>query len=130
MAFATAGRAEDEQIGALLEPVMAGRQGHDLGLGEHRHGLELEAVEALAWQQAGFGEMTLDASAVAFGQFMLGQGGQEAGCRPALLVGLLGEVRPHGLDARQAQFAEQQVEPSGVDGFARAHAGSPLSRAS
>jgi len=36
---------------------------------------------------------------------MLGEGRKEAGSRPAFLVGLLGELGPDQLDARQAQLA-------------------------
>src|SRR4029077_1120077 len=62
MALAAAGRTEEEQIGALLEPGVAGGNRHDLGPGDHRHGLELEGVEGLARQEAGFGETALDAA--------------------------------------------------------------------
>jgi hypothetical protein len=68
--------------------------------------------------------MPLDAPTVALGQFVLGDCGQEAGGGPALLVGLFGKARPHGLDRGQAQFVEQDAEPSGVDGGGRHHAGS------
>ncbi len=91
MALAAAGRPEQEQVGAFVEPGVAGGDGHDLGLGDHRHGLEVEAVEGLAGQQAGFGEVPLDAAAITLGQFVLGDGGEEAGGGPAFLVGLLGE---------------------------------------
>jgi hypothetical protein len=72
MALAAAGRAEEEQIGALLEPGVAGGNRHDLGPGDHRHGLELEGVEGLARQEVGFGEMALDAAAIALGEFVFG----------------------------------------------------------
>ena len=53
---------------------------------------------------------------------VLGERGEEAGGRPALLVGLLGELGPDQLDARQAQLGEQQLDARGVDGVARRHA--------
>ncbi len=130
MTFAAAGRPEDEQIGPLLEPDIACGEGHDVCFREHRHGLELEGVEGLCRQQAGFGEMSLDAAPVAFGQLMLGQGGQEPCGWPSLLVGALGEPRPHELDGRQAQFIEQEGEFSGVDSVFGGHGASPPTPAS
>ena len=80
----------------------------------------------LPGRQAGFGEMALDAAAVAFGQLVLGEGGQEAGGGPAFLVGLFGELRPDELDGGQAQLVEQQAERGGVDSGGRLHAASPV----
>ena len=72
------------------------------------HRIELEAVERLAGWQAGFVEMTLDAAAGEVGHLVLGERGQEAGGRPALLVGSCGEVRPDELDRGQAEIGEGQ----------------------
>ena len=108
--LAGAGRAEHEEVGALLEPAVAGGERHDLGLGDHRHGVEVEAVEGLAGRQPRLGQMALDAAAGAFGELVLGQGGEEAGGGPALLVGALGEARPDVRDAGQAQLGEQEAE--------------------
>ena len=91
--LAAAGRAEHEEVVALLEPAVAGDERHDLGLGDHRHGVEVEAVEGLAGRQARLGEMALDAAAGALGELVLGQRREEAGGGPALLVGALGEAR-------------------------------------
>ena len=55
----------------------------------------------LPGRQAGFGEMALDAAAIALGEFVLGDGGEEAGGGPAFLVGLLGEFGPYELDGGQ-----------------------------
>ena len=129
VALAAAGRAEQEQIGALAEPAVAGGERHDLRLGDHRHGLEVEAVEGLSGGQPRLDEMALDATATAFGDLVLGDGGEEAGRRPAFLVGLLGKLRPQHLDGGQPQFVEQQIEARGVDGVGRAHAASPISAA-
>ena len=63
-----------------------------MGLGDHRHGVEVEAVEGLAGEQPGLGEMALDAAAVALGDLVFGEGGEEAGGGPALLVGPGGEA--------------------------------------
>jgi hypothetical protein len=67
MAFSAAGRTEQKQVGALGQPAVAGRCGHDLGLGlgDHRHGFEVEGVEGLSRWQAGLREMALDASPAA-----------------------------------------------------------------
>ena len=88
---------------------------HHLGLRDHRHGFEVERGERLAGGQTRLGEMPLDAAAATVGHLVLGEGRKEAGRRPAFLVGLLGELGPHQLDARQAQLAEQQFDAGGVD---------------
>ena len=87
MGFAAARSADQEQVGALVDPAVAGadRQAH-VGLGDHRHGVEVEAVEGLAGQQLGLGEMAREAPAVPFGDLVLGERGQEACRRPAFLV--------------------------------------------
>ena len=122
MALAAAGRAEQQQIGALVQPAIAGGERHDLRLADHRHGLEVEGVEGLAGGQPGFGEMALDAAAAALGDLVLGERGEEAGGGPAFLVGLLGELGPHQLDGGQAQLGEQQLDAGGVDRIGRRHA--------
>ena len=122
--LAAAGRAEHQQVGTLIQPAIAGGDSHDLRLRYHRQRLELECLESFSGQEAGFGEMAFDTAAIAFGQFVLGERGQEPGGGPALLVGLLGELRPHHLGGGQTQFVEQQCEPSGVDDGGL-HAASP-----
>jgi hypothetical protein len=67
--------------------------------------------------------MALDAAAAAFGHLMLGDGGEEAGSWPTLLVGPFSKLRPQGLDGGQPKLVEQQAEACGVD---RAHATSPI----
>jgi hypothetical protein len=59
--------------------------------------------------------MALDAAAAAIGRFVLGERGEEACGGPALLVGLLGELGPHQLDARQVQLGQQQFDASGIN---------------
>ncbi|MGY3363409.1 hypothetical protein ACVWZL_000534 [Bradyrhizobium sp. GM2.4] len=76
-------------------------------LGDHRHSLEVEVVEGLSSGQPRLDEMALDAAAAAFGDLVLGNGGEEAGRRPAFLVGLLGKLRPQHLDGWQPQLVEQ-----------------------
>ena len=102
MRLAAAGRAEHQEIGALVEPAVAGGERHDLSLADHRHGVEVEAVEGLAGRQSGLVEMTLDAPARAVGHLVFGERGEEARGGPAFLVGSRGEVGPDGLDGRQA----------------------------
>ena len=94
MALAAAGRAEEQDIGALLKPAIARGQRHDLRLADHWHGLEVEGVERLAGRQSRLGEMALDAAATAVGHLVLGKRRQEARCRPAFLVGLLRRAWP------------------------------------
>ena len=74
MALSAAGRAEQEQIGALAQPAVAGGERGHLRLGDHRHGFEVEAVEGLSGRQPRLGEMTLDAASAAFGEFVFGDG--------------------------------------------------------
>jgi hypothetical protein len=107
MAFAAAGWAEQEQVGALGQPAVAGGDGHDLG--EHRHGLEVEGVESLSGWQASVGEMAFDPSAAPFGEFMFGDGGEEACSGPSFLVSLFGKLRPQQLDGGQAQLVDQAL---------------------
>src|SRR5215210_3011518 len=116
---------EEEQVRARGEPGIASRDRHDLSLGDHRDGVEVEAVERLAGRQARLGEVALDPAPVAFGELVLGNGGQEAGGGPALLVGLLGELGPDRLDGRQTQFVQHHAEAGGIDGGGRLHAAPP-----
>jgi hypothetical protein len=115
--LAAAGRPEQEDVGPGLEPHVAGGEGHHLRLGEDRHAVEVEGGERLARRQPGLGHVPLDAAALAVGGLVLGQGGEEAGGGPALLVGLLGELRPDGLDAGEAQLGEQELDAGGIDGI-------------
>ena len=71
------------------------------------------------------GKVTLDPAVGAFGQFVFGDGREEARGWPALLVGLFGELRPEGLDRRQAQLVEHDAEACFVDMVSFGHAPSP-----
>ena len=110
MAFPTAGRSEEEEVGALAEREVPGREGHHLGLGEHGDGGELEVGEALAGEQPGVAQMPLDPPAGALGEFVLGQRGEEARRRPALRIRPLAELLPQLLHGGQAQFAQHQAQ--------------------
>ena len=67
--------------------------------------------------------MALDAAASAFGELVFGEGREEPGGGPALLVGAFGEAGPDMLDGGQAQLAQQEAEAGLVDGISRGHAG-------
>src|SRR5207248_6969562 len=99
----SAGRTEQQEIGALLEPAIACGERHHLRLADHRHHLEVEAVERFADGQSCFGQVTLDAAAAAIGDLMLGESGQEAGGWPTFLVRLLGEREPQKIDVGEAR---------------------------
>ena len=87
-------------LAPFRQPSVARRQRHHLGFRDHRHGLEVERGECLADRQTRLGKMPFDAAAATVGHLVLGERRQEASCRPAFLVGLLGELGPHQLDAR------------------------------
>jgi hypothetical protein len=101
-------------FGALPEPAVAGGERHHLGLGDHRHRVEVEGVEGLAGGQPGFRQMTSDAAVTAIGHLMLEEGRQAARRRPTLLVGLAGDVAPQRLHCWQPQLGEQQLDTRGV----------------
>ena len=63
-------------------------------LADDRHGIEVEIIEGFSNRQVGIEQMAFDASPFAIGEFMLGEGGQEARGWPAFLVGLGGEIGP------------------------------------
>jgi hypothetical protein len=68
--------------------------------------------------------MAFDAAPTAFRHLMFSDGREEAGRRPAFLVGLVSEARPRCLDGGKPQFVEQQVDACGVDGLG--HVASPM----
>src|ERR1700742_2196053 len=84
--------------------------------------LEVEAVEGLAGRQPGFGEVAFEPASTALGNLVFGQCGQETSGRPAFLVGLSRERRPHQLYGREPQLGEKQLDTSSVAGIGRSHA--------
>jgi hypothetical protein len=62
-----------------------------MGLGDHRHRLEVEAVKGFSRRQPRFEEMALDAATVAFGDLVFGESGEEARRGPTFLVRPLGK---------------------------------------
>ena len=120
MRFPGTRRPETNQVGALLQPSAAGGKRHDACLAEHRNCGKIEAVEGLAGRQSGLDEMPFNASAPAFGEFQLRQGGEESRPRPAFLIGSFGKFTPQPGDGRQSQLMQQQRQACGVD-LDRAH---------
>ena len=90
-------------------------QGNDLRLADHRHRLELEVLQGFADGQSCLDQVTLNATATAIGDLMLGKRREEASGRPTFLVGLFGELDPHLFDGGQAQVGEQQIDARSVD---------------
>jgi hypothetical protein len=58
----TTGRSEEDKVGTLGEPAVGVSERHDLGLGDHGHGFEVEAIQGFARWQAGHGEVAFDAA--------------------------------------------------------------------
>src|SRR5260370_21100970 len=102
MALAAARGAEEQDIGAFLQPGIAGCQRHHLRFRDHWHDLEVEGGERLAGGQSRLGEMPLEAAAATVGHPVLGEYREEAGRRPTLLVGLLRQPGPPQPAAWQA----------------------------
>src|SRR3954468_22193915 len=122
MALAGAWRAEEENVGTLLQPGITRGQRHDLGLGDHWYGLEVKGHERLAGGQTRLDDMSLQAAASAVGDLVLSKRRQEACCRPTFLIGLLGKLGPSHLDARQTQLAEQKFDTGDVNTVGCRHA--------
>ena len=97
-------------------------------LAERRHGGEVEGGEGLAGWQAGLGEVALDASAGAIGEFQFGECGEQARGGPSLLVGAGGDVGPEAGDGGQAEFAEHQRQARHIGGAGGGHAAAPTAR--
>lgn len=110
------GRPEQDQVCALFEPGVARTQGGDLCAGDHGHGIEGEAVERFVRGQLRFAQMPFDPTTVAFSDFVFGQGCNQAGAGPALLVGAGGKVCPYQLDCGQTQLIENEADALGIDG--------------
>lgn len=70
----------------------------------------------------GLGEVSFDPAMRSFGQFMLGDGSEEAGGRPSFTIGLLGKLLPERLDRGQPQFVEHDAKPGFVDCVDALHA--------
>jgi len=82
---------DEEQIGALADPAVPGTDRQDMRLGDHRHHVEVEAVEGFPGQQLRLREMASEAAAVTLGDFVLGKHGEEARGGPGFLVRALGK---------------------------------------
>jgi hypothetical protein len=123
--FPPPGPADEQQIGALVDPAVAGADRQDTGLGDHWHHVKVEAVEGFSWQKLCFGKMAGEATPIAFGDLVLGERGEEACRGPALPICAFGETRPILLDRGQPEVVEHQREPGTVDILG--HAASPMS---
>jgi len=122
VALASAGRTEDQNRGAAVEPGVATGQGHDVGLGEHGHLGELEAGERLGRIELRLDAVPFDAPLGSLSHLVLEEAAQEARSRPAFLVGALGELGPEPADRRHAQLAQHQGVATRIDGARRVHA--------
>src|SRR3546814_927173 len=98
MCFAAAGASDQDEVGAIVYPAVAGTYRHDVRFGDLRHSIEVEAVDGFTRQQPRLTQMTLDTASIPLGYFMLGQRRKEAGGRPAFLVRAFGNGRPALLD--------------------------------
>lgn len=65
-----------------------------MGLRDHRHHAEVEAVERLGRIEARFDAMPFDAPFHSLGEFVLEQRTKQPRGLPALLVGALGKLGP------------------------------------
>src|SRR5260370_38028264 len=110
MALAAARRAEEQDIGAFLQPGIAGCQRHHLRFRDHWHDLEVEGGERLAGGQPRLGEMPLEAAAATVGPLVLGEYREEAGRGPNFLIGLLGALGPHQPYAPAARLNQPKVD--------------------
>jgi hypothetical protein len=106
--------ADGNEIGAAVDPVTGGERfdAAPRQVGQH---LEVEGRQRFAAWQLGLGEVTLDLPGFALGELAFGEGGEELGGRPALLVGTFGEVLPVHMDAWQAQRGEHRGQLVDVD---------------
>jgi hypothetical protein len=75
----------------LADPAVPGADRQDVRLGDHRHHVEVEAVEGFPGQQLRLREMASEAAAVTLGDFVLGEHGEEARGGPGFLVCALGK---------------------------------------
>jgi len=107
VAFSAAGRPEQQQIGALVKPGVAGGKRHDLGLADHGHGLEVKGVEGLAGREPGFGKMAFEAAPSTLGNLMFGQSGQKAAAGQPSLSAWTASAAQTGLTAGRRNSARR-----------------------
>ncbi len=119
-----AGRPEAQDVGALLQPGIAGSQRHDVGLADHGNRGEVEAVEGFAGGQAGLDKVALNAPLRPLGDFQLGQGGQKPFGGPAFAVGASGELGPQAREGGKTQARQHERQLRGIDGYV-AHRATP-----
>lgn len=87
MGLSGAALPDDQDVGAWLDPGVAGGERHDVGFADRGRDDEVEGLERLAGSKAGLRHMTGDAPGRALGEFVLTQDGEEARRATAFLVG-------------------------------------------
>ena len=93
--FPPPGPADQDEVGALASIQLSPAQSaitwalESIGVAA-----KSKPSRVLPGEQAGVGEMALDAAPVALGDLVFGERGEEAGGGPAFLVGALGEGGP------------------------------------
>src|SRR5712664_3415653 len=85
MALAAARRPEQQDVGTLRQPSIAGRQRHHLSFRDHWDDLEVERGERLAGGQTRLGEMPFDAATATVGPLVLGERAPQGSGPPASL---------------------------------------------
>lgn len=130
MALAGAGRAEDDDVVAVVDPVASVGEDADQAFGQSGQAAEVEVVERLAGGQLGLGAVALEASARPVGEFLFGQLGEVAVVGPAFALCPVGERPPHVLHGGHAQFLEHAVHLGVVhdEGLLGARRASPSMR--
>ena len=98
--LAHSGRTKGQQIVSLRKPTVGFGQRHDVRLGQGRHHREVELFEAFAWRQLAIRPGARQPPGLALSQLVAEQGAQETLGRPALTVGLLGQIGPQPLHGR------------------------------
>ncbi len=106
--------AEDQKIGAVVDPFLAGREGQDMRFTKSGGGVEVEVGEAFAGGKTGLRAMTLNAPGGSVSYFQFDQGGEQLGGRPSFPVGDFGEAFPMPSDAGETERGEQGWQDGGV----------------
>ena len=125
MGFPAAWPAGQNQVGALIDPAVPGADRRNMRFGDHRHRVELKAVEGFSRRPPRVGEVAFNTAAVAFGDLMFGQRGEEARGGPAFLVRAFGEARPALFERGQPEIVEKLGQTGAID--ALGHDMSPVS---
>ena len=90
--LALSGRAEQEHVRPFPEPDIAARQHAHSRLRHRRDEGEVEGLQRLARRQLRLGPVPLEALALAVGDLVAGERGEQAGGGPPVAVGAVGEA--------------------------------------